>query len=166
VRVREEREKRREDTSTSTSTTTAITITITTTIAHPKPHHENEKTKKRKKRNQRNTSMPTFPPRLLILSLSLSALSSIPVLAHASTVDAHLTQQQQYDPAPRNAAPDSNPAQIPLPLPLPLPPADDADADAEGPQTQPKVRRCGWEIMEDGEIPPSLYVHSIPVHPH
>jgi hypothetical protein len=110
--------------------------------------------------------MPTFPPRLLILSLSLSALSSIH--AHASTVDAHLTQQQQYNPPPRNAVLDSNPAQIPLPLPPP--PADDADADAEGPQTQPKVRRCGWEIMEDGEIPPSLlfsspfslYVQSIP----
>jgi hypothetical protein len=121
--------------------------------------------------------MLTLPPRLLIL-LSLSALSSIPVPAHASTVDAHLPQQQQqYNRAPPNAALDSNPAQIPLPLPLP--PAD--DADAEGSQTQPQVRRCGWEIMEDGEISPfpfpspsflflplstSSPVQSSPVHPH
>jgi hypothetical protein len=97
-----------------------------------------------------------LPTRLIILILSLSA-----VHVHALTTDAHThlpQQQQQYNRAAPNAALDSNPAQIPLAQPLPLSPVDDpaADADAEGPQTQPKVRRCGWEIMEDGKFPFSL----------
>jgi hypothetical protein len=117
-----------------------------------------------------------LPTHLLIplipLILSLSA-----VHAHALTADAHThlpqqqqqqQQQQQYNPPSPNAALDSNPAQIPLPLPLPLPlpPVDDpaADADAEGPQTQPKVRRCGWEIMEDGEFPFSLFPFSFSLY--
>jgi hypothetical protein len=152
LRGKREEGRKREDTSTSPPPSTPLR-------------------KGKRKEKQQKTNMSTLPhlphlalpTRLIILILSLSAVH-VPAL----TTDAHThlpQQQQQYNRAAPNAALDSNPAQIPLAQPLPLPPIADADpaADAEGPQTQPKVRRCGWEIMEDGEFPFSLFPFPSPL---
>jgi hypothetical protein len=129
-------------------------------------HHQPPYEKENEKKNNKRQTCPPFHTSPISPSQHVSLSSSSPSPPSTSTP----SPQTRTRTCPNSSS--STTAQLPTQPSTRIPRRSpsrcryaDADpaVDAEGPQTQPKVRRCGWEIMEDGEFPFSLFPFPSPL---